>query len=204
MDEKEEAYQTIQQKGVLITLRGIFKNVLLNFQWSDDINENRKKLLEEFNIICNCFIDGGLIHDFSNVSNNTNNPSQIQNGMSVMDTFIKFVNDGSTHILTSVVQTSVDIKITEDVDSVKPNQYWNRVKDLLEKITLNSSEKLKYLNEQKEEVRQRKMFHITRQQFEPAAEWRDIERTLTEMLETEKQKINVWNSPLEDKKEDPK
>ena len=56
----EKEYYPELQNGILFTLKNLFKNVLLTFTWVDNSETNKKGLLDEFNKICNCFIEGGL------------------------------------------------------------------------------------------------------------------------------------------------
>jgi hypothetical protein len=178
----EEKY-IVSQETVLMSLEGLFNKTLLSFDWTNSIDSNRKVLIDEFNKICKIFEESGLIYEFNNIVDLSDILSDISKGsiqdVSIMYTFIKFFENGTNHVITSIVKSSIDFKILE-LETLDPKLFIPEIKKLLENLSF--SEKIKMLTEKQDVSRMMKMIHIKKQQYEPAAMWRDCERKLQSML----------------------
>ena len=171
----------MEKDKVIKTLKSIFTNFLLKYQFDYDDEYSRATIKNEFDSMCQPFVDGGLINGFMNIFDITNNPSE--NDSKIIDTYLTF-EKGDPHIVlrTSIrVVREIDISINNSHDITADTELFR--KDVLNYKKIENVEQITtFLKTKEERARKMKMMCINEQKFEPAAEWRYVERFVQDLI----------------------
>jgi len=171
----------MEKDKTIKTIKSLFSNVLLDRYWDNYDEYERKTLKEDLDKICQCFIDGGFIIGFTNIFDMSNSEKNMEDGLKIIDTYLKF-EEKTPHVVlkSSIVTTKkVDIVINNDFGV---NQDSFREEILQYKKMEGVEEIINFLDIKREKSKELKELCIRDQNFEPAANWRDIERFIQELI----------------------
>jgi len=115
------------------------------------------------------------------VTNNT--PDDNKDGLRIIDTYLTF-EKGEPHVVlrsTIRIVKEIDISISNSHDITADTESFR--KDVLNYKKIENVEQItNFLKTKEERARKMKMMCINEQKFEPAAEWRDVERFVQDLI----------------------
>ena len=174
----------MEKDKTIKTIKSLLNNILSEHSWDYDDDYNRSNVKEAFDKIGQSFVDGGLIHSFMNVFDMTNNlEDDNKSGKHTIDIYLKFEKNEPYVVLSSNVEIikNIDISINNSHD-LSYDTYTFR-KEILGYLKMEDiTEMNKFLTTKAEMAKKYKIICINEQKFEPAAEWRDVEKFVLELI----------------------
>ena len=86
------------------TLKLFIEDFLTNYPFSFNNEDVRKEIKEGIDNICEIFLQGGLIYEYRNVCDETNNHKYVIDlQMGVSDTYIRYEKDGEVFVYNTTI-----------------------------------------------------------------------------------------------------
>lgn len=97
------------------TLKLFIEDFLTNFNFEFNTDEIREEIKKGLDNICEKFLQGGLIYDYKNVCDESNNYKYVIDlQMGVSDTYIRYEKDGEVFVYNTTILKKGLININEN------------------------------------------------------------------------------------------